>query len=490
MPFELVGAAQAAVRETHSAIVFLVGDRAYKLKKPVDLGFLDFRTVAGRKAVCQREVELNRRLAPDVYLGVADIRGPDGVVCDHLVVMRRMPEDRRLATLVAAGAPLEADLRQLAHLIAAFLERADQPPAAREAASRDALATRWEANIATIDEFVGQVVDPSDAARAALLARQYLGGREPLFDRRIAAGRARDGHGDLLADDVFLLEDGPRVLDCIEFDDALRYGDVLADIAFLAMDLERLGRRDLGDQFLAVYRELTGDTWPASLAHHHVAYRAHVRAKVACIRHAQGDEAARDEAQRYLEIARSHLESGRIRLIVVGGLPATGKSTIASGVAESFGAVVLRSDEVRKELSGQAAGDHAISAVGTGIYTPEITAATYREVLDRARTLLSLGETVVLDATWHDPEWRRAAAALAEETAAELVELRCVAPVETAVARATRRLAEGSDVSDADEAVIRAIASAEEPWPTATSIDTTTTAGRSVADAIAVVDRT
>jgi hypothetical protein len=469
--------------------VLLVGDRAYKLKKPVDLGFLDFSTVAARKAVCLREVELNRRLAPDVYLGVADVLGPDGAVCDHLVVMRRMPEDRRLSTLVAAGVPLEADLRQLAHLIAAFLERADQPPAAREAASRDALAARWEASFATIDELGGPVVDPSDAARVALLARQYLRGREPLFDRRIAAGHARDGHGDLLADDVFLLEDGPRVLDCIEFDDALRHGDVLADVAFLAMDLERLGRRDLGDLFLAEYRELTADTWPSSLAHHHVAYRAHVRAKVACIRHAQGDQAARDEARRLLEIARSHLESGRIRLIVVGGLPATGKSTIAAGVADSIGAVVLRSDEVRKELSGHAAGSHAVSPVGTGIYAPDVTAATYRELLDRARALLGLGESVVLDATWHDPEWRRAAAALAEETFAELVELRCVTPLDVAVARATHRLAEGSDASDADAAVIGAMASTEAPWPTATSIDTAATAGRAVAEAIATVRR-
>ena len=490
MSFEVVRAAQAAIRETHSAIVFLVGDRAYKLKKPVDLGFLDFRTVAAREAACKREVELNRRLAPDVYLGVADIRGPDGVVCDHLVVMRRMSEDRRLSTLVAAGVPLEADLRQLAHLVAAFLEAADQPPAAREAASRDALAARWEASFATIDELGGPVVDPSHAARVALLARQYLRGREPLFDRRIAAGRARDGHGDLLADDVFLLEDGPRVLDCIEFDDTLRYGDVLADVAFLAMDLERLGRRDLGDLFLDAYRELTADTWPSSLAHHHVAYRAHVRAKVACIRHAQGDQSAREEARRFLEIAGRHLEAGRIRLIVIGGLPATGKSTIAAGLAESLGAVVLRSDEVRKALSGKAAGDHAIAAPGRGIYTPEITAATYQELLQRARVLLGLGESVVLDATWHDPDWRRAAAALAIETAAELTELRCVAPLEVAVARATHRLAEGADASDADEAVIRSMASSEAPWPTATSIDTGTTAGRAVAEAIAAVRRT
>lgn len=428
MPASATGAGPAALRETHSAIVFLVGERAYKLKKPVNLGFLDFRTREAREAVCHREVELNRRLAPDVYLGIADIVGPDGSVCDHLVVMRRMPEDRRLATMVEVGMPVERDLRHLAHVVAAFLDRADTSPAAREAASRDALGARWEANITTIEEFAGSVVDPDLAGSVALLARRYLAGRDPLFEHRIAAGRARDGHGDLLADDIFLLDDGPRVLDCIEFDDGLRYGDVLADVAFLAMDLERLDRPDLGDLFLAAYRELAADTWPSSLAHHHVAYRADVRAKVACIRHAQGDLDAGDEARRLLEMTRRHLEAARIRLVVVGGLPATGKSTVAAGVADAIGAVVLRSDEVRKELAGLAAGSHAVAAVGEGIYRPEATGATYRELLDRAGKLLGLGESVVLDATWHDSDWRQAAAALAEEAVADLTELRCEAP--------------------------------------------------------------
>ncbi len=253
----------AAVAETHVSVLVFAGNRAYKLKKPVALGFLDFSTRQAREAACRREVEPNRRLAPDVYLGVADVSGPDGNPCDYLVVMRRMPAGRRLAALVRAMAPL-----------------------------------------------VGPVLEPELASRAGL-ARRYLAGRGALLEHRAASGMVRDGHGDLLAEDIFLLDDGPRVLDCIEFDDRLRYGDVLADVAFLAMDLERLGAPRLAAQFLDCYREFSGHPHPASLMEHYVAYRAHVRAKVACLRHQQGDGAAAGEAAALLSLAVRHLERGR-----------------------------------------------------------------------------------------------------------------------------------------------------------------------------------
>ncbi len=485
------GDAPAAIRETHSAVVVLVGDRAYKVKKPVDLGFLDFRTRAAREAVCHREVELNRRLAPDVYLGVADVTGPDGEVCDHLVVMRRMPDDRRLTALVARGAAVETDLRRLAHLLAGFHEAADAPDAARVAASRDALRARWEANLAVLEHAAGSVVDGDTTAAVSDLARRYLAGRAPLFEHRIASGRARDGHGDLLADDIFLLDDGPRVLDCIEFADELRYGDVLADAAFLAMDLERLGRPDLGALFLTTYRELTGDSWPASLAHHHIAYRASVRAKVACIRHDQEPPDARgevrDEARRLVGLVHRHLEAGRVRLVVVGGLPATGKSTVAAGVADSLGAVHLRSDELRKELAGLPAGASAAADVGEGIYGASMSERTYQAMLDRASALLAMGESVVLDATFHDTSWRAAARALATDAVADVTELCCEAPVEISAARAGRRLAAGVDVSDADESVVRAFAAAWVPWPEAVTIHTSGAPDAALAAAMAAI---
>jgi len=255
---------------------------------------------------------------------------------------------------------------------------------------RDALAARWEANAAEMEQFAGPVFDPAVSARVITLARRYLAGREPLFAARVAAGRARDGHGDLLADDIFLLNDGPRVLDCLDFDDALRWDDVLADVAFLAMDLERLGRPDLAGEFLAGYREFSGDNWPLSLAHHHIAYRAQVRAKVTAVaasqaaagsaRRQEGNQAARE----LLGLSARHLEAGRVRLVLIGGLPGTGKSTLAARVSEALGAAMLRTDEVRKELAGLDPVTPAAAGFGQGLYAPEMTGRTYRELLDRA----------------------------------------------------------------------------------------------------------
>jgi hypothetical protein len=478
----------AAVAETHSAVVFFVDDRAYKLKKPVDLGFLDFRTLGARRAVCEREVELNRRLAPDVYLGVADVTAPTGEVCEHLVVMRRMPDDRRLASLVTGGAPVDDHLWQLAHLLASFHAGAARGPAADEAASAESTRRRWRANTDQLLPFTGRLLDGARVAAVQALADRYLAGREPLFAARIADGRACDGHGDLLADDIFCLDDGPRVLDCIEFDDSLRLGDGLADVAFLAMDLERLGRADLARSFLAAYREHTGDTWPASLAHHHVAYRAQVRAKVAAIRADQGDPAAAGRAWQLVDLALSHLEDGRVRLVLVGGLPGTGKSTLAAGLADRLdGAVVLRSDELRKERAGLPPTMPAPAAYGHGIYSATSTQATYDELLRRAEVALGLGETVICDASWHDGASRDAARAVAELTSADLVELRCVAAPAVAATRLAQRSVDGSDPSDATPAIAAEMAASMAPWPSATSIETTGDAAAVLAEATRVV---
>jgi len=453
--------------------VFFLGDRAYKLKKPVRFGFLDFASRETREAICHREVELNRRLAEDVYLGVADVTGPDDQPLDHLVVMRRLPADRCLATLVRSGATVEHDLLQLARLLAAFHARADTSPEIEAAAGPEALARRWADNATEMARFVGPVLDPELGERVTALAQRYLRGRAPLLAARVADGRARDGHGDLRAEDIFCLEDGPRVLDCLEFDDRLRWDDVLGDVAFLAMDLEHLGHPELADRFLAGYREFAADTWPASLAHHHIAYRAQVRAKVACLRWEQGDEPSAEEARGLLTMALAHLEAARVRLVVVGGPPGTGKSTLAAGIGASLGAVVLRSDEVRKQLADLDPATPAPAELGEGLYRPDMTAATYAALLDRARTCLVNGESVVLDASWNDGSWRDSARALGLETLADLAELRCTAPPEVAEARIAARHERRGDPSDATAAVARAMAAAETPWPTATVVDTT-----------------
>ena len=480
--------APATLAETHISVLAAIGDRVYKLKKPVALGFLDFSTREAREAACQREVELNRRLAPDVYLGVADVFGPDGQPCDHLVVMRRMPADRRLATLVRAGQEVDDQLRQLAHLIATFHGQAATSRAIAAAGTAGAVRGNWDDSFQQLRRFVGSVLDGAVCERVEALAHRYLEGRRSLFDCRVDDGRVRDGHGDLQAEDIFCLDDGPRVLDCIEFDDRLRHGDVLNDVAFLAMDLERLGSPELSRRFLALYRELSGETYPQSLAHHFVAYRAHVRAKVACLRHAQGDRDAAAAASSLLDLTLNHLERGRVVLALVGGLPGTGKSTLAAGIADAREWSVIRSDEVRKDAAGLSHSARAQADYGEGIYRSEITDATYQTLLERAGQALELGESVVLDASWSDARWRTEAGGLAKETTSDLVELRCVAPAEVAAARIRARATAGLDPSDATPEVAATMAASANAWPSAETIDTSGTIQQSRSEGLVLLN--
>ncbi|HYQ63974.1 AAA family ATPase [Actinophytocola sp.] len=474
----------AAVRETHIGVLFLVGDRVYKLKKPVNLGFLDFSTPQRRLEACRREVELNRRLAPDVYLGVATMSDVDGE--EPLVVMRRMPEDRRLSTLVRSAAPLADTITQLARVLAAFHAAAERGPLVDAEGTPEALSARWEASFTQVDEVGADVVAEPLRAEIAYRTRNFLAGRAGLFAARIAAGRIVDGHGDLLADDIFVLDDGPRVLDCLEFDDRLRRVDVLDDVAFLAMDLERAGRADLGALLLDRYAEYSGDPAPESLRSHYVAYRAFVRVKVACLRHAQGESSAADEARAYADLTVRHLRRGEVRLVLVGGLPGSGKTTLAGLLADELGAVLLSSDRLRKELAGLDPARHAAAPYRSGIYSAAHTTHTYGELLRRAEELLARGESVVLDASWSDDVHRDLAARLARRTHSTFVPLRCTVPEAVAVTRVRERT---GSISDADPAVARAMAADAAPWPAATAVDTSGEPAAALTEAVRIVRR-
>ena len=469
---ELAPERYADAVETHSAVVYFAGDRAYKMKKPVDLGFLDFTSREARAEACAREVELNRRYAPDVYLGVAEVRDPAGQPCEHLVVMRRMPASRRLAALVRSGAPTTGQLRQVARILAASHASAARSPLIADQGSRDALLRRWEDNLSQAASVRGRALDAETITEIGRLARRFLAGRAPLLAARIAAGRVMDGHGDLLADDIYCLDDGPRILDCLDFDDRLRWLDGLDDAAFLAMDLERLGAAGLARQFIGWYAEYSGDPAPASLVHHYVAYRAFVRAKVACIQCAQagqGDLAAAGQPRQLADLALRHLRAGAVTMVLVGGLPGTGKSALAGALADRLGWTVLNSDRIRKELAGVRPEHPAPAPFETGIYAEAWTNRCYGELLRRAVALLAGGESVIVDASWISAEHRAAAATAAGRAGADLVQLRCTAPPGLAERRMAARQ---PGPSDADAQIARQMAAVMEPWPDATPIDT------------------
>jgi aminoglycoside phosphotransferase family enzyme/predicted kinase len=457
----------AELHETHSGVVLLCGDRAYKVKKPVVTDFLDFGTHARREQACARELELNRRLSPDVYLGVTHLTDPGDGPSEPVLVMRRMPDGRRLSRLLTDPGSAQAALSALAHMLARFHDGADRGPGIDRAATVAALRDRWQSLLSGLTD---PPIDPAAATRLTELVHRFLDGRTPLFDNRITGRHIVDGHGDLRAGDIYLLPDGFRVLDCLDFDDELRHVDRLDDIAFLAMDLEFLGHPESAADFVAAYRAITGDPAPAALIHHYIAYRAVVRAKVNCLRYRQGDAESAAHAVRHTDIALRHLAAGAIRLALVGGPPGTGKTTVAQGLADATDAVMLSSDHIRAGLraAGTLAGHSG--EFGHGAYRPEARAQVYATMLTEARRQLGEGRSVVLDASWTDPGERERAAALAADLRADLIELLCSAPQSVAVGRILSRT--GSE-SEATPAIAAAMAAERGPWPGAVVLDTT-----------------
>jgi uncharacterized protein len=477
------GGLRPQIAETHTGLVILVGDRAYKVKKPVVTDFLDFSDPAARARACADEVTLNRRLAPASYLGVG--RFVLGDTEEPVIVMRRHPDERRLATMARSGAQLTGELAAVAARLARFHADARRGPEVDEQARPDAVRARWRENLDELSRYAAGPVpglDPETVAEISASAGRYLQGRAVLLTKRIAEGRIVDGHADLLADDIFCMPDGPALLDCLEFDAALRYVDVVDDAAFLAMDLEYLGRPDLADRFLAGYLELTGDDAPDSLRRFYIAYRAVVRAKVDCVRYTQGRTESAHDARRHLDIAVDHLRAAAPRMVLVGGAPGTGKTTLARALAEATKAEVISSDDVRADMVRKGEITGSPGTLGEGRYAPGNVDAVYDALLRRAHLALCEGRSVIADATWLADAHRTAARAAARRASCALLELACAAPLDTAVARIAARTATTSEVTPR---IATALARPDGAvWPEAIRIDTTRPLPESVNEAL------
>ena len=265
--------APVRVVETHISVLLFFGDKVYKIHKPVHLDFVDFRDRTARAADCHREVELNRRLAPDVYLGVADLV-MDGEPVDHMVVMRALPQGRQLASLLQSGEDIETWLDRVAAVLSSFHRTAVRSAEISECASPSALALKWKDNFDEVARGSSTLkLDREIEVEIRCLVARWLSSHRALLETRLAQGRVCDGHGDLQASDIYCLDDGIRILDCLEFSDRLRSDDVCADIAFLAMDLERLGRPDAASLFVRAYERHSGHRLPPSLLHLHIGLR-------------------------------------------------------------------------------------------------------------------------------------------------------------------------------------------------------------------------
>lgn len=472
----------AEVRETHTGVVVLLGDKAYKAKKPVVTDFLDFSTPDRRERACVREFVLNSRLSPDSYLGIAHLSDPLGGPAEPVIVMRRYSDSCRLASRVRGNQPVHDHLLAVAETLARYHGDAARGPAIDDCGTVHAIAARWRQNLGELKRYADSVIPGATLREVERLATRFISGRAVLFAQRITERRIVDGHADLLADDIFCLPHGPALLDCLEFDDRLRYVDGMDDAAFLAMDLEFLGRKDLGDYFLDEYSRLAGDTAPRSLKDFYIAYRAVVRAKVDCVRVAQGHPDAAANARRHIDIALEHLRAGTVRLIVIGGGPGTGKTTLAHALAEQIRAQVISTDNVRRQLQQAGTITGTAGDLDEGLYTAENVAAVYDEVLRHAHLYLCGGHSVILDGTWRDARQRERARKLADETAAPIVEFTCSVPLDEASARIRSRPA---TTSDATPQIAAALAEHNGASQAGHPIDT----GRPLADSVAEAEQ-
>jgi len=458
--------------ETHISHVFLVGDRAYKLKKPLDLGFLDFSTLEQRRHCCEEELRLNRRLAPALYIGVVPITGtPErprvdgtGAVLEYAVAMHRFPQEALLDRC-----PLTPDLvDRIAARLAVFHAEIPRVDPARPWGTPDAVLAPMLENLSQIRARV----DTSDCCERLDRLRDWTLARwralTPVLARRRAQGRVRECHGDLHRGNIALVDGEPLFFDALEFNPGLRWIDTASELAFLLMDLDGAGEQRLARRLLNRYLELGGDHGALEVLDFYQVYRAMVRAKVLAIRLGQadlpGEEAAAQwcSCERYLDLAVTYTRPRRPRLLLSCGLSGSGKSQLAGDLRDHLPLIHLRSDVERKRLFGLAPEARSGVGVGTGIYFPQATEWTYQRLEALAVVILASGYDCLVDATFLTRARRTVFRDLASRQGAGFVVLALYAPMAVLRARVARRLAEGRDASEASIVVLERQAAARE----------------------------
>jgi aminoglycoside phosphotransferase family enzyme/predicted kinase len=466
--------------ETHISHVFLVGDHAYKIKKPLELGFLDFSTLDKRRHYCEEELRINRRLAPELYLAVVPIAGSEdaprvegaGPPLEYAVKMRRFPQDGLLEQVLERGELTAARIDEIAAQVARFhagAERAE--PGGRFGSAASVIGPALQ-NFDQLAPLVGDGVERGTLEilrRWSMRQNDLLAGR---FDERQRAGFVRECHGDLHLGNMVLIDGAVRIFDAIEFNAELRWIDVMNEVAFLAMDLAAKGRDDLAWRFVNGYLEHTGDYDGARVLRYYLVYRAIVRGKVAAIRAGQPDTAPHDrralqeKCRQHLALAMRFAQEEEPALIIHHGLSGSGKTTCSQIVLETIGAIRVRSDLERKRMHGLDAAARTGAPVGGGIYAAQDTADTYDRLARAAEAVLAGGVPVLVDATFLKRAQREAFHRLAARLDVPFRIAHFEASPQALRARVTVRARQGTDASEAGLAVLEQQLTGIEPLTT------------------------
>lgn len=471
--------AQVERIQTHISWVFLLENDVYKLKRPVDLGFLDFRTAEKRRLACEAEVELNRRLAPTVYHGVVPIGqtadgnfhvNGEGEVVDWAVHMRRVPDAGRADNLLQAGKLSPAQLDAIAARLAEFHALAAHDARIAAFGAPENFAPNVRENFTQTRSNIARFMSYRDAAELENWQRNYLQDRAALFRERIEQKRVRDGHGDLRLEHVYVEASGVTVLDCIEFNDRFRYADVCADVAFLSMDLEALGRVDLAELFLARYARYANDYDLYGLVDFYESYRAFVRAKVASFTAADESndhptrERAWQQARHYALLALSAKRSPLLPpvVIAIGGTLAAGKSTLADQLGLELAAPIVDTDRIRKHLAGHLPLDAVKAPAFAGVYSIDASERVHAELYRRARVVLGSGRPVIVEASFRTAAQRAKIRSLAQAHQVPFHFVECRAPAALRKARLLER-ARSASVSDGRLEIVDAFDRSYEP---------------------------
>ncbi len=436
-------------RDTHISVVFLTGEWAYKLKKPLNLGFLDFREIDDRRKYCELEVLLNRRLSQGIYQNTVKIvenkqKGfsmtGDGKVAEYAVKMRQLSDEVRLANMLRNNHIARSDMERLGEKLAFFYKKSDRSSQIDQYGRRDMIIFNSEENFSQIAPYVGVLFDKDRWKFICEVNRSFLYHHHALFERRLEKGKILDGHGDLRTDHIYFVG-GIQIIDCIEFNDRFRYGDAVADLAFLHMDMEQLGYPKESQIILNAYVDCAHDPDIYALIDFYAAYRAIVRMKVTCIRY---DELKTREEKKALineinsllnQAYRYTLLFSRPTLWVFNGLPASGKSSLAQRLANTLFMAVYSSDSIRKEKDSR----KQLVPYGEGSYTEMGRHRIYTKMLAQAQEKLKKGRSVILDATYSRRVWREEVAQLASDMDSNLIFVECECKPETIRSRLKER---------------------------------------------------